>query len=117
MRQLIFPAMLGLLAVVHTGCSGVRRVDAATFVQYGEATRKLNSATDYELVGVRDEKVFIRYWTSLTLGRNKTITYWIPLSELPAVIATELKAGRNPWGPTWRDQIPKPANQAPEPTR
>lgn len=97
MKTLIVPLLFIAMAFL-SGCSDLERVDAATFMKYGEATQTIGSATDYDLAGVKEERAFIRYWTAVTiLGKGKTIHYWIPLSELPPEIAKELREGRNPW--------------------
>jgi hypothetical protein len=93
MKTIIFPLFFIAMAFL-SGCSDLERVDAATFMKYGEATQTIGSATDYELAGVKEERAFIKYWTAVTIvGKGKTIHYWIPLSELPP----EIREGRNPW--------------------
>ncbi|MDX2111707.1 MAG: hypothetical protein SFY80_15855 [Verrucomicrobiota bacterium] len=90
--------LIALLALFATGCSDHERVNAATFIKYGEETKIIGSSVCYDLEGVKDDCAIIRYWTNITMsGKSKTIYYWIPLSELPASISSEIKAGRNPW--------------------
>lgn len=105
MRAIVTALCLVVAAFTLVGCSTMRRVDAATFIQYGERTREMNSAKDYDLAGVKDGKAMIRYWTAIVFGGSKTVIYWVPLSELPPAVAAELSAGKNPWGPTWKDGI------------
>jgi hypothetical protein len=106
--------------LLTAGCSDTERVDTATFMKYGEATRVIGSAAQYTLLGIKDDRVIIQYWTAVTLsGRSKTIFYWVPLSELPVSVVEILKAGKNPWAR--KDSLlfkeKTGANQSPEPTR
>jgi hypothetical protein len=119
MKSVVHALLLIAAIFLASGCSDLERVDGATFVKYGEATQIIGSASTYELVGVKDDRAYIKHWTAVTLtGRSKTMQYWVPLAELPASISLALRAGRNPWikPSTFDLRRPKPANQALEPT-
>ena len=120
MKAAAVTALFSLAILLAAGCSDTERVDAATFLKYGEATRIVGSAAQYTLVGVKGDRAVIQYWTAVTLsGGSKTMFYWVPLSELPLPVVAALTAGKNPWAQTGQSLFKEEneANQPSQPTR
>lgn len=89
-----------MLCVIYglAGCAGPKRVDAARFQEFGAQIGTINSAVAYELLPVENGRARIRFTTVITLsGREKTVIYWTPLSELSAPVQNALRSGLNPW--------------------
>ncbi len=84
--------------------SGIRRVSGQEFLVHVDPA-VINSAESAELIGVTVERVYLERWSAMRFpGRERTVE-WTPLSELPADVAGQLRAGTNPWA---KKRLPSP---------
>lgn len=72
------------------------RVRAAEFLE--AAALPTGSALSSRLIGVTDDRVFLRVWSAMTstLGGGDHV-YSVGIDELPADAAARLRAGEDPW--------------------
>lgn len=75
---------------------GHYHTDVATFV--GLASRPSTSVSHCAIVGTTDKRAYLTVWSGLPwlLGGGEDV-YSVALDELPAELADEIRAGRNPW--------------------
>ena len=79
------------------GCGDVRQLDAPQFLDQAKQINEMHTIKNTELIGVAGDRVYLEYWSkSFFYGSNYTI-YWTQLSKLPEELASDLKAGKNPW--------------------
>lgn len=108
--------MAGTSAILLTGCAStkIKRVSGDEFIKYAEACESAGSFVCNAYVGASDQNAYVESGHPAFIGKgNQTTVYWVPLSELPKGLATQLKNGTPPWT-NWYEKI---ANQILDPTR
>lgn len=86
-------------SVLFLGCNDLHRLDAPQFLKQAEQIKVMHSAKNIELIGVTRNRVYLEYWRAPLIFDPGPTIYWTPLDDLPKAIASELKAGKNPWKP------------------
>ena len=86
---------VGLLAV--TGCSHPRQVSGEEFVRAANRIGEMHSASWTSYIGTNGSRAYLEQGRPGLFGGAKTTVICTRLPDLPADLAADLKAGKNPW--------------------
>ena len=69
--------LLSLICLTGCGSTQIRHLDAEAFLRQSQEIEGLNSAYKTTYVGKSHSRVYLEYYTGITLsGNGKTIVYW-----------------------------------------
>lgn len=83
--------------LLHLGCANVKHLEAPRFLEQAKQIGEINTVQYTELIGVTSDRVYLEHWSAPVLFGPGITVYWTRFSDLPPGLASELKAGTNPW--------------------
>lgn len=102
MKVLIRFVVPGLLLLAGSfalcvSCSSLEQVSASEFLELTEEIPRESTIRNTAFIGTSGPRVYLERWHAQVLFESEVTVYWTELSELPAELSSELRAGRNPW--------------------
>ncbi len=89
-----------VLALLLCGCSGLRQLPPEKFLAQAQQVGQMGSFSHTDFIGFSGPNVYLSYWRApICFGNGVHRVYYTRVADLPPEVQSELKAGRNPWGP------------------
>ena len=101
---------LMVLCLLAVGCAStsIKRLTAAEFLQEATHVGEMNSFRYACYVGSTPQRVYLETGYPAVIGEGMRVTvYWVPVTELPTNIISQLNAGQPPWT-NWTPKVREP---------
>lgn len=98
------------LGMMVASCAGtrIRQLSRDEFLKEARRTEQVNSFRYTDYIGSTPQRAYLESGYPALIGRGmRTTVYWVPVSELPSDIVSQLKSGIPPWT-NWMQRVSQP---------
>ena len=95
------------IGMMVASCAGTRikQLSGDEFLKEAQRTDQVNSILYTDYIGSTPERAYLESGYPALIGRGmRTTVYWVPVSDLPGNVVSQLKSGIPPWT-NWMQRV------------
>ena len=100
-----------IICFLVAGCAStsIKRLTAKEFLKEASHVGEMNSFRYACYVGSTPQRAYLETGYPAIMGEGMRVTvYWVPVTELPTNVISQLNAGQSPWT-NWMPRVREPA--------
>jgi len=104
-RSVLTALVLAVCCAGVVSCSSIKHVEVIEFLELASETRDANTMRSTLFIGASGTRAYIERWRMPVLFGSGITVYWTSIEELPQELATQIKAGIDPWKGPAREEL------------